>query len=135
MTLLNDPAEQAKLTRLYRTFYIVAPLLIGVAYGVWGLDLAKGALIGSAVVGLNLFISQRFAAKVIFEKSAVPFALLVYVFKLGISILVLYIAINRFHIELLGIMIGLSSVVVAIFISTLGGSPQNQRAEEKEIND
>ncbi len=134
MTLLKDPIEQARLSRLYRTFYLVLPLLIGVAYGVWGLDFAKGALIGCLVVGMNLYISHRFAAKVIFEKSGVPFALFVYVFKLGLSILLLYIAINRFHVDLLGILLGLSSMVLAIFISSLGGSPPNQGSEEKELH-
>ena len=134
MTLLKDPVEQARLSRLYRTFFLVGPALIGIAYGVWGLDLAKGALVGCLVVGLNLFISQRFAAKVIFEKSGISFALFIYIFKLGISILVLYIAINRFHMELLGIMLGLSSVVLAIFISSLGGNPQNKGSQEKELN-
>ncbi len=130
--LLQDPIEQARLKRLNLSvggMFLAVPLVAGL---IGGLDWGKAALVGCLVVGINLLISQRLAAKLIFDQAGKALALMVYLFKLGLSVLILYLAVVRFHLNLWGVMLGLSSVILAILISSLGLNPKQDQPNDNQ---
>ena len=122
--MMTDPLEKAKLKRL-NLVMILSLIIINIAtYFALGLDLALGSLVGCVVVGLNFFLSQRVAAKILYDEAGTSFALLIYVFKLGASVVILFVAVQKFGIRLEGILIGLSTVVIGVVINSMMSKPK-----------
>ena len=122
--MMTDPLEREKLKRL--NLVMILSLLV-VPLGTYltvGLDLAIGSLVGCVVVGLNFFLSQRVAAKILYDEAGTSFALLIYVFKLGASVVILFVAVQKFGIRLEGILIGLSTVVIGVVINSMMSKPK-----------
>ncbi len=76
-------------------------------------------MIGCGVVAINFFISQRLIGKLILEKKLQINLLLSYFFKLTLSIVILFLAVTRLKVDLIGLMLGLSSIFLAVVLSTL----------------
>lgn len=128
--IIKDPIERKKTFVINTTLIIVFILMIVGSYWFAGVDFAKATLVGCLVVAINFFVSQRLIAKLIFEKSLQLNLLVAYIFKLTISALILFFAVTRFKVDPLGLMIGLSSILVATVISTIVGSPSKPENEE-----
>lgn len=109
--MIKDPIEQLKMKRLNLMFYSLVPVVSGLGWWLWGVDFGLGALVGCIVVGMNLFISQRLVAKLLYNQSSKPLALLAYFFKIGLSVLILYIAVIKFKVDLMGVALGLSTII------------------------
>ena len=116
---IKDPIEKTRVLRLNRTLWSVFAVLSGGSYAFAGIDFAKGTLIGCGVVAINFFISQRLIRQLIPEKKLQAKLLLSYIFKLTLSIVILFLAVTRLKVDLIGLMLGLSSILFAVVLSTI----------------
>ncbi|MCP4752173.1 MAG: hypothetical protein GY866_14850 [Proteobacteria bacterium] len=116
---IKDPIERKRIFVLNVTLLAIFAALVLGGYWFQGLDFAKATLIGCIVVAINFFVSQRLISRLILEKTININLLVVYVFKLGISIAILFVAVTRLQMDPVGLMLGLSSIVFATVISTL----------------
>ena len=116
---IKDPIERRRVFVLNITLLVIFGVLILGGYWFSGLDFAKATLIGCTVVAINFFISQRLIARLIVEKKLQVNLLITYIFKLGVSILILYYAVTSLRVDSVGLMLGLSSILFATVISTL----------------
>ena len=116
---IEDPIEKTRVLKLNLSLLFIFAVLIGGGYGAMGVDFAKGTLIGCVVVAINFFISQRLIGKLILEKKLQFNLLLSYFFKLALSIVILFLAVTRLKVDLIGLMLGLSSIFFAVVLSTI----------------
>ncbi len=116
---IKDPIEKTRVLKLNLSLLFIFVVLIGGGYAAVGVDFAKGTLIGCVVVAINFFISQRLIGKLILEKKLQVNLLLSYFFKLALSIIILFLAVTRLKTDLIGLMLGLSSIFFAVVLSTI----------------
>ncbi len=121
MTNIKDPTERRKVFVINLTLLSVFIILILASYGFRGLDFAKATLVGCVVVAINFFISQRLIGTLIFEKKLQASLLVAYFFKLGASVAILFVAVTELQMDIVGLMLGLSSILVSTVISTIVG--------------
>lgn len=119
MKTLNDPVERKRMLFLNVAILIVFVTFPIAGYFYSGLDFAKATLIGCGVVAFNFFLSQLLIAKIVLEKRAVLRLIVWYLIKFSISVTILYAAVVKWRVDTVGLMIGLSSVVVSTVISSL----------------
>lgn len=115
---MKDPIERKRVITLNLTLvsmFIILPLG---AFFLMGLDFTKATLLGCLVVAINFFVSQRLIARVIVEKRIPIVSLLLYMLKLGISGLIIYLAI-KYKYDPWGLMLGLTSIFFATMIASL----------------
>ena len=77
-----------------------------------GLDFAVGALLGSLIVGLNLLWTRNVVRKALASGQPRPHFIVSYVLKFAVSVAVLFVAIIQFHMDALGILAGVSALLV-----------------------
>ncbi|OGH00089.1 MAG: hypothetical protein A2600_00260 [Candidatus Lambdaproteobacteria bacterium RIFOXYD1_FULL_56_27] len=108
-------------------FFLVTALG-GLAFG---LDFAKGALVGCIVVAINFYLSQFLMARLFFSGHAKAPVLVMYLLKFGLSMGLLWIAMTHFNADLWGIMAGLSTLfVISLWASFLGKTaPEPEQTE------
>jgi len=116
---IKDPTERNKVFVINATLLSVFAILTLGSYWLIGLDFAKATLIGCVVVAINFFISQRLIGKLIFEKKLQASLLIAYVFKLGVSGAILFVAVTKLQVDVVGLALGLSSILVSTVISTI----------------
>lgn len=116
---IKDPHERRKVFAMNASLLAVFAVFIGGGYLYGGVDFAKGTLIGCLVVAINFFISQRLVGKLILEKSIKPNLLIAYFVKLALSVLILFVAVVKYQVHLVGLMLGLSSVIFSSVFTTL----------------
>lgn len=126
---IKDPTEKSKLLALNISLILVFAVFIAGGYWFAGVDFAKGTLLGCFVVAINFFLSQRLVGQLLIEKTLKPALLIAYLFKFGLSGLILFLAITRWKIDIPGIMLGLSSVLIATVLSVFARKPE-QPADE-----
>jgi hypothetical protein len=102
--------------RLYGVLVGVSAVLTALAYGLGGLDMAKGALLGCAVVGLNLMGTVVFVRRVLRDRRYKALLAVSLLIKFVLTLIVLYIAIVRLDMSALGIVIGLSAMLLASLV-------------------
>ena len=78
-----------------------------------GLDFAAGALLGSLIVGLNLLWTRHFVRGALAAHRPRPHFLLSYGLKFAVSVVVLFVAMRQFHLDALGILAGVSTLLIA----------------------
>lgn len=115
---IKDPTEKKRILVLNSSLIGVFILLTGGGYLWAGVDFAKGTLVGCLVVAINFFISQRLVGNLILEGSIKPTIVVAYLSKLGVSVLILFVAVVRWQLDLVGILLGLSSIVLATILTT-----------------
>ncbi|MBF0280843.1 MAG: hypothetical protein HQM13_23830 [SAR324 cluster bacterium] len=98
---------------------IIVSIVIALATALFRLDFLPAVLLGLAVVGLNFFLTRQILLRVLLFKDLKRRMFVLYLLKLGISAVVLYIAIVSFQLSGLGVLIGLSNIVIAIFIFSI----------------
>jgi hypothetical protein len=90
--------------------------LAALAWLLGGIDTALGALLGSALVAINLAGTVLFVRVVLRDRKYKALLLASNLVKFGLTMVVLYLAIVRFNISAIGIVTGLSSMLVASLI-------------------
>ncbi len=125
---LSDPIERKRILYLNVVILIVFFIFPVGAYFYSGLDFAKATLIGCGVVAFNFFLSQFLIAKIVLEKQAVFRLIVWYLIKFSVSVAILFAAVVKWKVDTIGLMIGLSSVVVSTVISALlrGDTPSEK---------
>ncbi|MGK5093137.1 ATP synthase subunit I [Deltaproteobacteria bacterium TL4] len=84
------------------------------------LDILPSTLLGTGVVGFNFYWTRRIAAKLFHVASNIKRRMLfIYFFKFGLSVVILFSAIVYFRMSALGLLLGLSNIVVAVFLYSI----------------
>ena len=103
--------------RLFSWLLLGSAVLLTAGGYLWrGIDFSLGVLLGSGIAGLNYLWTRRVIQKALrgdHPKSRIGFSLLL---KFGLTALILYFAIVRFHFDAMGILVGVSSLVISGFV-------------------
>jgi hypothetical protein len=114
-------------------FLLLGAVTAALAGGAWawaGLDMAEGVLLGCAVVAFNLLGTAHFVGAVLAERRFKGRLIASLTVKLGLTLVVLYIAVSRWAMSPVGIVIGLSSMlIVSLLYSAL--RPARPPADEE----
>ena len=102
--------------------------------GILKLDYLLGVFLGCSVVGLNFHWTVVFVRNLIHDKKVQPLNLIFYLTKFAISALVLFGALNNFEIPPLGLIIGLSNILLAVVAYSVINSMKRAPVQEAEEN-
>lgn len=116
---IKDPIERKRVLVLNLSLVLIFVAFVLGGYWFGGLDFAKGTLVGCLVVAINFFVSQRLVGNLILEGSLKPNLLVAYLLKLAVSVLILFIAVVKWQMDVVGLMLGLSSILFSSLVSTL----------------
>ena len=101
------------------SFFIISALV----YLIQGSALAKGTLLGCAIVGVNYYLSQNVIRNLLNKyNSKLPFVF-IYILKFITTIGALYYSVTVYKMNVWGIMIGLSSVLLIPIFSIITKPP------------
>lgn len=108
--------EVRTLRSFLRLLVAVSAVLAGGAYLWRGLDFSLGVLLGSAIIVLNLVWTIRVVQAVMVSSQPKTRLAFSYVSKLGLTAVVLLVAILKFNLDPIGILVGISSLFVSGFL-------------------
>lgn len=114
----------------FRNLLILASVVLAIVSLLFGLDFLLGSLLGSAIVGLNFHWTVRFVLNMLEERKLRPLYLLVYGAKFIVSMMVLYVAIVQLDISAVGIMLGLSNILLAATAYALIQRPRSSDSSD-----
>ena len=134
MTRGVSETETNPSTAISRTLVRIRNLLFVVSAGLalatspFGLDVVVGSLIGSTVVVLNVLGSAWPIRQLLLHQRIHPMLVLFQLLKLGLSGVVLYVAILHFEVSATGLLIGLSNIILTSLLYTVlnSRSPGNE---------
>jgi hypothetical protein len=98
---------------------IAVSILLVVGTGVLRLDFLPATLLGVSIFGVNFYWTRRIVLKVFHRQNVKRRMLLIYCSKFGLSVAVLFTAIVYFQLPALGLLIGLSNIVLAVLIYSI----------------
>ena len=114
----------------FRNLLILASVVLAIVSLLFGLDFLLGSLLGSAIVGLNFHWTVRFVLNMLEERKLRPLSLLIYGAKFIVSMMVLYVAIVQLDISAVGIMLGLSNILLAATAYALIQRPRSSDSSD-----
>ena len=114
----------------FRNLLILASVVLAIVSLLFGLDFLLGSLLGSAIIGLNLHWTVRFVLNMLEERKLRPLYLLIYGAKFIVSMMVLYVAIVQLDISAVGIMLGLSNILLAATAYALIQRPRSSDSSD-----
>ena len=114
----------------FRNLLILASVVLAIVSLLFGLDFLLGSLLGSAIVGLNFHWTARFVLNMLEERKLRPLYLLIYGAKFIVSMMVLYVAIVQLDISAVGIMLGLSNILLAATAYALIQRPRSSDSSD-----
>ena len=114
----------------FRNLLILASVILAIISLLFGLDFLLGSLLGSAIVGLNFHWTVRFVLNMLEERKLRPLYLLIYGAKFIVSMMVLYVAIVQLDISAVGIMLGLSNILLAAIAYALIQRPKSSNSSD-----
>ena len=114
----------------FRNLLILASVVLAIVSLLFGLDFLLGSLLGSAIVGLNFHWTVRFVLNMLEERKLRPLYLLIYGAKFIVSMMVLYVAIVQLEISAVGIMLGLSNILLAATAYALIQRPRSSDSSD-----
>jgi len=129
---ISDEALQVGFRKAteFRNLLILASVVLAIVSLLFGLDFLLGSLLGSAIVGLNFHWTVRFVLNMLEERKLRPLYLLIYGAKFIVSMMVLYVAIVRLDINAIGIMLGLSNILLAATAYALIQRPRSSDSSD-----
>ena len=87
-----------------------------------GIDFSVGVALGCSVVGLNYVWTRSVVRRVLQGDSSKARVVLTYMVKLGLTVLVLFLAILRLEVDPLAILVGVTSLFVAVMVAFAFGA-------------
>ncbi len=114
----------------FRNLLILTSGILAAVSLLFGLDFLLGSLLGSAIVGLNFHWTVRFVLNMLEERKLRPLYLLIYGAKFIVSMMVLYVAIVQLDISAVGIMLGLSNILLAATAYALIQRPRSSDSSD-----
>ena len=129
---ISDEALQIGFRRAieFRNLLILASVVLAIISLLFGLDFLLGSLLGSAIVGLNFHWTVRFVLNMLEERKLRPLYLLIYGAKFIVSMMILYVAIVQLDISAVGIMLGLSNILLAATAYALIQRPRSSDSSD-----
>lgn len=113
-----SPHKMAALNEITKILVAVSVVLIP-AGGLLQLDFLPGILLGVTIVGLNFYLTRQVLLRILLYRDLKRRVLVFYLLKFGFSAIVLYVAVVHFKVSGLGLLIGLSNIVIAILIYSI----------------
>ncbi|MEY3044706.1 MAG: hypothetical protein RL242_1548 [Pseudomonadota bacterium] len=114
----------------FRNLLILTSGILAAVSLLFGLDFLLGSLLGSAIVGLNFHWTVRFVLNMLEERRLQSLYLIVYGAKFIVSMMVLYVAIVQLDIHAVGIMLGLSNILLAATAYALIQRPRSSDSSD-----
>ena len=114
----------------FRNLLILVSVVLAIVSLLFGLDFLLGSLLGSAIVGLNFHWTVRFVLNMLEERKLRPLYLLIYGAKFIVSMMILYVAIVQLDISAVGIMLGLSNILLAATAYALIQRPRSSDSSD-----
>jgi len=87
-----------------------------------GIDFSTGVALGCFLVGLNYVWTRSVVRRVLRGDSSRARVVLTYVVKLGLTVLVLFLAILQLGVDPLAILVGVTSLFVAVMVAFAFGA-------------
>ncbi len=117
--LSASPTRRRALRRIFALLGVVTLALTGGSWAWVSLDTALAVLLGCAVVAFNLLGTAHFVGAVLAERRYKGRLIASLVVKLALTLVVLYIAVARWDLSQIGIVIGLSSMLIVSLLYTM----------------
>ncbi len=119
MSAGTAPPRAGSLGLFARTLAVVSALLVGGSYLWQGIDFTLGVLLGCGIVGLNLWWTRRVVFKALAGDHPKARLWVTFLAKFGLTVVILFVAILHLNIDPVGIVVGVSSLVVTGFAFAL----------------
>ena len=107
---------QLKQAYVFRNLLLVASFILVAGTAIFNLDLLPSVLLGCGVIGFNYFWTMQFVRKLLQEQKLQALDLLFSFTKFGISVSILFVAMQYFDLSPGGLLIGLSNIALAVII-------------------
>jgi len=120
MEATRDPPGRRR--ALLRIFLLLGAVTLALTGGAWvwaNLDTALGVLLGCAVVAFNLLGTAHFVGAVLAERRYKGRLVASLLGKLVLTLLVLYVAVTRWDVSPVAIVVGLSSMLIVSLLHTM----------------
>ena len=112
-------AQEAAVRRFTWLLVGVGAVLLAGSAWLGGLDFGVGVLLGFAIVLLNFIWTKKAVRSILFSDRPRALLTLSFLVKFGITGVVLFYAILRLQVDAIGVLIGLSSLVLASVLFAL----------------
>ena len=115
----GDESEQVEETKTFMDSQQVVTfrnVLLGVsiflicASALYELDIVPAVLLGCGILGLNFHWTMLFVRKLLVIRKLTTLDLIFYLTKFGVSVIVLYVALDHLELSPIGLLIGLSNI-------------------------
>jgi small-conductance mechanosensitive channel len=100
----------------FRNLLLAASIILVAGTVIFNLDLLPAVMLGCGVIGFNYFWTMQFVRKLLQEQKLQALDLLFSFTKFGISVIILFVAMQYFDFSPLGLLIGLSNIALAVII-------------------
>ena len=112
----TQEAGQLKQAYVFRNLLFVASVILVAGTAIFSIDLLPSVLLGCGVIGFNYFWTMQFVRKLLQERKLQALDLLFSFTKFGISVIILFVAMQYFDFSAEGLLIGLSNIALAVLI-------------------
>ena len=109
-------AGQIKQVNFFRNLLFTASIILVAGTAIFSIDLLPSVLLGCGVIGFNYLLTIQFVQKLLRERKLQPLDLLFSFTKFGITIIILFVAMQYFELSPGGLLIGLSNIALAVII-------------------
>jgi len=113
---LSKPLKQAN---FFQNILLGVSIFLVLGTIILRLDLVPSVLLGCAVIGFNYFWTIKFVRNLLLDQRLQALDIVFLLTKFGISVIVLFGALNILELPANGILIGISNVALAAIIFTL----------------
>ena len=116
-------------------FSLLGIVTVALSVGAWlwaDLDMAEAVLLGCAIVAFNLLGTAHFVGSVLQERRFKGRMFASLTVKLGLTLVVLYIAVSRWAMNPIGIVIGLSSMLIVSLLYAMFRPAEPAAPEDPE---
>ena len=120
--------EQLKQAYFFRNLLFAVSMILVAGTAIFSIDLSPSVLLGCGVIGFNYFWTMQFVRKLLQERKLQALDLLFSFTKFGISIIILFVAMQYFDFSPGGLLIGLSNIALTIVIYSFVRIMQTQKS-------
>jgi len=128
---LNSTQESGKFKQAYffRNLLLCVSIILAVGTTIFNLDLLPPVLLGCGVIGFNYFWTMQFVRKMLLEGKLQALDLLFSLTKFGISVIIIFVAMQYWDFSPGGLLIGLSNIALAAIIYSFISVLRPQKSE------
>ena len=106
-------SSHIKQADFFRNLLLGISIILVAGTAIFQLDLMPAVMLGCAVIGFNYYWNVKFVQKLLLERKLFALDLLFILSKFAISVIVLFGALTYLKLPPIGLLIGLSNVVLA----------------------